>query len=44
MRSPEFGKVTGIRPERDRQHQAVWSVDVTTVRRDDTQTYTWPPP
>ncbi|WND39434.1 hypothetical protein RI578_36355 [Streptomyces sp. BB1-1-1] len=39
VKSPDFGKVTGIRLEEDRQHEAVWFVDVTTVRRDDTQTY-----
>lgn len=39
VKGPDFGKVTGIRLEEGRQHEAVWSVDVTTVRRDDTQTY-----
>ncbi|MFE0812172.1 PepSY domain-containing protein [Streptomyces sp. NPDC058794] len=39
VKSPDFGKVSGIRLERDRQARTVWSVEVTAVRRDDTQTY-----
>ncbi|AQS71294.1 PepSY domain-containing protein [Streptomyces pactum] len=39
VKGPEFGKVSGIRLEWDRRHEAVWRVEVTTVRRDDTQTY-----
>ncbi|MFC7882029.1 PepSY domain-containing protein [Streptomyces sp. NPDC057376] len=39
VKSPDFGKVSGVRLEQDRQARTVWSVEVTTVRRDHTQTY-----
>jgi uncharacterized membrane protein YkoI len=39
VKGPDFGKVTGLRLEKDRRDETVWSVDVTAVRRDDTQTY-----
>ncbi|MFC7815385.1 PepSY domain-containing protein [Streptomyces sp. NPDC057367] len=39
VKSPDFGKVSGIRLEKDRRDRTVWSVEVTTVRRDHAQTY-----